>query len=539
MDTKTQPSLFDAEFAEQLNTQQLSAGFPEKLVLLDCETTGGKATFHRIIEIGLIVVEQGKIVETWESFIQPDQSVPEAITRLTGITTAMLEGAPRFGDIAELLLEKLQGRVFVAHNARFDYGFIKNEFSRVGIKYNGKTLCSVKFSRLLYPQFKRHGLDQIIKRFGFTITNRHRAFDDADMIYQFFLESSRLFAAEDIAAVCSEMSKRPTLPSKLSAKIIDNLPTAPGVYYFYDERGELLYVGKSVNIRHRVLNHFSQDHKNPKDLRMSSRIAHVSCQRTASDFSAQLLESQEIKRLSPTFNRRLRKTKKLYGLTINNNPEGYAVPHITAQETHQANEEQYGLFRTRYQVIKKLEHIADEFQLCHRLLGLEKSHSKQAPCFRFQLKKCAGACCGKEQPSHYNQRLLQALADYQRKVWPWPHAVVVKETDAEGTASWHLIKHWVYIEKLALPEDVYHHGLCFAEGTGAVKATIAGEIKSAPEATPILNIHTPEKHEEEKPEAFDLDTYFILVRFLLNRDNQRLSGLSIHPLAPIDTTYEY
>lgn len=523
MDTDTkQLCFFDGQFDSRINTTHLSSGFPEKMVILDCETTGGKATFHRIIEIGLIVVEHGRIVETWESLIQPDQSVPEAITRLTGINTAMLENAPRFADIAALLLDKLQARRFVAHNARFDYGFIKNEFSRIGIPFNAQTLCSVKFSRLLYPQFNRHGLDQIIKRFGFNISHRHRAFDDAAMVYEFFLESSRLFAKEDIESICTEIAKRPTLPSKLKRKDIDTLPSAPGVYYFFGEHQELLYVGKSINIRQRVLNHFSQDYKNPKDLRMSARIANVSFERTVGDFSAQLLESQQIKQLGPVFNRRLRKTKKLFGLSIDLNPEGYAIPLIKERETHKADEPQFGLFRTRLQVTNKLEQLADEFQLCHRLLGLEPtSQHNKSPCFRFQLKKCAGACCGKEDCDSYNPRLYRALANYQTQVWPWRDAVLVEETGAGQESALHLVNQWVYLAKLQLPNDIYDYGFGFARDREQHFDTANTALCSANGTTPVA-------------EHFDLDTYFILVRFLLKPETMHLNGLKIHPLKKLD-----
>ena len=144
---------------------KLSSGFPDAMVLLDCETTGGKAIYHRIIEIGLIVIEGGELIETWQTFIDPKVALPPFIQRLTGITPGMINGAPAFFDIAEELLSKLKGRTLVAHNARFDYSFLKNEFKRAGFTYNAKPLCSVKFSRNLYPQFKRHGLSEIIKRF--------------------------------------------------------------------------------------------------------------------------------------------------------------------------------------------------------------------------------------------------------------------------------------------------------------------------------------------------------------------------------------
>lgn len=510
-----QSSFFDNVLTDQGEgrTSTLSSGFPDKMVLLDCETTGGKATYHRIIEIGLIVVEQGEIVETWESFIQPDQQIPEAITRLTGIHQAMVADAPRFEDIADILLSKLELRTFVAHNARFDYGFIKNEFSRMGINYKAEPLCSVKFSRSLYPQFKRHGLDQIIKRFGFKIENRHRAFDDASMIYKFFLESSRLFSDDDIAAVCADISKRPTLPSKLNAKVIDKLPKSPGVYYFYDERGELLYVGKSVNIRNRVLNHFSQDHKNPKDLRMSARIADISFDTTPSDFGAQLLESEQIKKLSPTFNRRLRKSRTLFGLSIEFDCEGYAVSKIRDQHLSGPDDEQYGLFRTRHQVIKKLEQLADQYQLCPRLLGLENGSKA---CFRYQLKKCKGACCGQESSESYNQRLFAALENYQRKVWPWPDAIVVEEKQSETPSTLHLIKDWVYLRKLSTPEDIYDYGYRFTKPSEKPWEKLADSQRGG---------------QVDDPEHFDLDAYYILVRFLLNPELIAVNKLKIHPLA--------
>ena len=178
--------------------EQVSAGFPNKMVILDVETTGGKATYHRIIEIGLLIVDDGKLIERWQSFINPETSLPPFIQRLTGIQPSMIDDAPIFASVAKTLFDKLKGRTLVAHNARFDYGFLKNEFERVGISYNTKPLCSVKFSRDLYPQFKHHGLSAIIKRFQLTIENRHRALDDASMIYEFFLKSSALYSEGDI-----------------------------------------------------------------------------------------------------------------------------------------------------------------------------------------------------------------------------------------------------------------------------------------------------------------------------------------------------
>ena len=422
----------------------LSSGFPDKLVLLDCETTGGKAVYHRIIEIGLLVIENGVLIEKWQSFVDPQVALPPFIQRLTGISPAMLVGAPEFRDIASVLLSKLEGRTLVAHNARFDYSFLKNEFERAGISYNAKPLCSVKFSRNLYPQFKRHGLSHIIERFDLSIENRHRALDDAEMIHQFFLKSSALFPDQEIQATCESILKRPTLPVKLDAKEVEKLPASAGVYYFYDDKGTLLYVGKSVHIRNRVLSHFSSDHKNPKDLQMSSKIAHIDFTQTASDFGAQIHESNQIKVLSPIYNRRLRKIKKLYQFRTDTDKQGYLRLGIESIDTENpAADEQFGLFRSPRQASKKIERLADQYFLCHKLLGLEgdSRNSNGNPCFRAQLNKCFGACCGRESADIYNQRMQTALKNYQIKLWPYPNAILVEERDAQNPelSCFHLV----------------------------------------------------------------------------------------------------
>ena len=227
----------------------LSDGFPSDMVILDCETTGGKATCHRIIELGYMVIEDGQCIHRQQQFINPETSIPPGIQKLTGIRQEMLSDAPRFRDIAEELLTILKDRVLVAHNARFDYGFLKNEFKRCGLNYKSKPLCSVKFSRRLYPQFRRHSLDQIIRRFRFDIEHRHRAFDDAEVIHRFFLKSSALFHGDDIEATCIDLLKTSSLPVYLERSEVDRLPSSPGVYHFYDRQSRLLYTGKSVNIK--------------------------------------------------------------------------------------------------------------------------------------------------------------------------------------------------------------------------------------------------------------------------------------------------
>lgn len=492
----------------------VSSGFPTKMVLLDCETTGGKATYHRIIEIGLLVIEEGKLIEKWQSFVNPQTTVPPFIQKLTGIQPSMVVEAPTFSDIAPLLLEKLQGRTLVAHNARFDYGFLKNEFTRAGVNYKAKPLCSVKISRNLYPQFKRHGLSNIIQRFGLSIKNRHRALDDAEMIYQFLLKTSALFAAEDIEACCKKLLKQASLPTLLDAQDIKKLPSDPGVYYFYDGAGQLLYVGKSIHIRNRVMSHFSSDYNNPKDLTMNSKIDHIDYELTPTDFGAQLRESHQIKQLSPIYNRRLRKTRRLFQYQTDEDARGYRRLSIQTVTAHSPSAGHFGLFRSPRQASLKLQQLADEYLLCHRLLGLEgtRTGDRGKPCFRFQLNKCLGACQGQESAISYNQRLSEAIQRYQMHAWPYPSAILVEERNSSNPdlVAFHIVDRWQYVAKLDLAEDIYDYGFQVAE-----------------------NDHFAETVNQISPNSetnFDLDTYFILIRFLLNPEKMHLHNIRLWPL---------
>jgi len=507
---------------EQAPRKALSEGFPEQMVLLDLETTGGKVTFHRIIEVGLLIVEHGKIVERWNTLVDPEIQIPPFIQSLTGISPGSLNNAPLFASIAEELHEKLQGRVLVAHNARFDYGFLKNEFNRVGIKYSTKPLCSVKVSRKLFPQFKRHGLSEIIKRFEFAVENRHRAMDDAEVIWKLFLKASQLYDDQEIGAVCASLLKRPALPMHLDAAEIDKLPRTPGVYYFYDTQGQLLYVGKSVNIRDRVMSHFNSDHSNSKDLQMSGKIAHIDFKKTPTDLGAQLLESREIKALNPYFNRRLKKVTQLYQFQLTRDELGYDCMRIVMVKETADNAQlsgQFGLFRTRNKAIERLEKLALHYFLCQKLCGLQPSEkpAQRTACFGYQLKRCLGPCCQQETPDVYNERVAIAMKELRYRVWPWPSAILLEERgEGEDNTAWHLLNEWRYIRAVRSQDELYELGFRFAES----------------QTTDLTKANDPT---EDDPVDFDLDTYLILVRFLLNPDLKKSNHLKVQVLQAVDS----
>lgn len=476
------------------------AGFPDRFFILDCETTGGKALRDRITELAWIKVEHGQVIGHWHSLFDPQTTIPPWITNITGIHNSMVHDAPTFSQMADEIAEQLDGEIVVAHNARFDYGFLKNEFKRCGKAFHVKTLCSVKISRKLFPQVKGHGLDNILKRMRLTLKNRHRAMSDVLAVLAFFQKISQQFDADEVSAVCQSLLKSAALPSHLAQEEVHKLPNLAGVYYFYDEAGKLLYVGKSVDIKTRVLSHFYQDHQTATDLRLSKTLHHIDFQVTPSDFGAQILESQEVKRLRPSLNKRLKKVTQLYQLRLEEDEHGYLQTKVVAvKEDADSGEQRFGLFRSQRQAKGQLEKLVKNHLLCQRLSGLEGKHS--GSCFAYQLKKCMGACCQKEPVASYNTRLMGALKHLQKQVWPWSGPILVGErvsgTDVdkndESQVAHHLVDQWCYF----------------------------GRVRNEDEVAERLQSGLPE---------FDLDIYFILLRFLLEEQSIKDNGLQLRQL---------
>ena len=474
------------------------------MALVDCETTGGKAIRDRITELAIILIDDGIVTDQWQSLINPETAIPPWITNITGINTAMVMQQPTFAELWPTIEEKLKDRVIVAHNARFDYGFLKNEARRCGATFSAKTLCSVKLSRQLYPQYKRHSLDAIIKRLGCQVENRHRAMDDTIVIFQLFTSMTLELDKTTITAACDRLLKRPSLPSHLDEEQIKPIPDSPGVYYFYNENNRLLYVGKSINLKTRVLSHFYQDHQTSVDHHLSHQLHHIEYDETPSDFGAQILESQQVKNLKPSLNRRLKKVTKLFQYALAE-ADGYQTIKIEIVKEEQ-NSHSFGLFRSRRQASKRLEKLVDEHFLCHRLSGLEKG--SRGACVAFQVKKCMGACCQKEPAASYNLRVEKAMNKLKKQQWPFSAPVIVEEFNpVSKLKAFHLVNDWCYLGKIKTSMDLWSYEPLFNEQNQTV--TI-----------------------QQSDDFFDLDIYFILIRFLLSEDLCKKAGLKITPLLP-------
>jgi len=411
-------------------------------VFLDLETTGGKASGDRITEVALIEVFDGEVIDQYQSLVNPETSISQFITNLTGIDDEMVADAPVFADIAEDLLSKLLGKTLVAHNVRFDHSFLKNEFRRIGLDYRTKVLCTVKLSRMLMPELVKHSLDNLIHVHGLFVESRHRAMGDTDLLIQLMSKWVKHFGVEPLQKIIHLQLKTASLPPHLKQADVDSLPTKPGVYFFYDEKNTLLYVGKSVNIRDRVKSHFNNDHVSDKELEMSAQITRIDSEVCAGDLSAQLREAQLIKELRPIYNRQLRGTQSPWHFELVKNKQDYFTLQIKNTKTIAIEKLNtlFGIFRSKKMATNTLRKIVEDYALCHRFSGLEKSRS--GPCFAHQLKQCLGCCAGKETPESYNARVLSAMAVWSLDAWPYEGSVILREFSEEGAEQFHLIDRW-------------------------------------------------------------------------------------------------
>jgi len=278
------------------------------IVFVDLETTGGSVGEHRITEVGVVEVAAGQ-VSRWCTLVDPRQAIPPFIQQLTGITNQMVLGAPTFDEIAPALLKRLEGKLFVAHNAAFDRGFLRAEFERAGFSFNPDVLCTVRLSRALFPAEKRHGLDALVERHALVPSDRHRALADADLIWQFWQQLPTLVPQEALDEQIERLTRRHRLAGDITDELIDTAPAGHGVYAFYGENDAPLYVGRSVRVRQRVRAHLSGERRSSREQRMALQIRRVEWRATGGELGALLVEAQWIAALRPAFNRVPRVTR--------------------------------------------------------------------------------------------------------------------------------------------------------------------------------------------------------------------------------------
>jgi len=439
-------------------------GLPPRLAFIDVETTGAHPVRDRVTEIAILRVERGEVVARWESLVNPGVSIPRMIQDLIGITDDMVAEAPSFADIADTVGALLDGCVFVAHNARFDYGFVKNAFERIGRAFNAPVLCTVKLSRALYPEHHRHGLDALIERHGLQCEARHRAMGDTEVLWQFARLAAARFDVEVLARAAERAMKAPARPPGLAEGTLEAVPDAPGVYLLLAEpeppssgRERPLYVGRGTSLRGRVREHFAEGRVKGRDAELATRVRRVDWLETAGELGALLLEAELVRSLKPPYNRPPEAAEDAFALRLvagrKRAPIYERVP--IAGTDPQAWEGLYGVFRNPREADNLLRELALLYRLCPRRLGLEPGTS--GACSAHLAKRCAGVCARRETPAEHDARLEGALTAARLKPWLWPgEVVVVEHHPASGRQAFHLLDRWChlgYVEsREALPE---------------------------------------------------------------------------------------
>lgn len=431
---------------------------PERLAFIDLETTGANPVRDRITEIGIVEVD-GDRVSTWSTLVNPERPIPRFIQQLTGIDDAMVAGAPTFDQLADELAERLHGRLFIAHNARFDYGFVRNEYQRLGRRFRADVLCTVRLSRRLFPAHHRHNLDSLIERHGLSIgSDRHRAMTDADLIWQFWRLLRAAPGDNALLEAIRHQLKRPALPPHLDPALIDDLPESPGVYLFYGENDVLLYVGKSLDLRKRVLAHFAADTREYKEMRLTQEVRRIAWRETVGELGALLLESRLVKDAQPIHNRRLRRAADLCAWQLEEVAPGDFRPRLAsgAEPDFGRAGELFGLFATRREATNALRKIAEAYELCPIVLGLEKATRPGRPCFAHQVGKCRGACVGKEPIGLHSARMMAALGRLKLKAWPYPGPIgLVERDDFLDVEEVHVVHGWRYLGTARSEADIH------------------------------------------------------------------------------------
>jgi len=274
----------------------------KKFAIIDIETTGGSARRDKITEIAIILHDGHEILDTWQSLINPERSIPHYITNITGINDQMVQHAPKFYEIAKELVEWTEECIFVAHNVRFDYSFIAEEFRSLGYTYSKQQLCTVQMSRKAFPGLKSYSLGNLVKHFQIPLPNHHRAMDDAMATSELFRKIVQSPYYQRVNPILSRNSiKEQKLPAHIDMAYLQSIPNAPGLYYFLNEQRQIIYIGKSKNLRKRIYDHFSD--KTERSARLQAAVFHIDYQLTGNELAALLLESYEIKKHKPVFNK--------------------------------------------------------------------------------------------------------------------------------------------------------------------------------------------------------------------------------------------
>lgn len=369
--------------------------------ILDIETTGGQFNEEGITEIAIYRFDGHEVVDQFISLINPEIPIQPFVVKLTGINNAMLRSAPKFYEVAKRIIEITEGCIVVAHNASFDYRILQTEFRRLGFKFQKPTLCTVELSKKLLPGHASYSLGKLVRALGIPMADRHRASGDAMATVKLF----KMLLAQDVEKEIVKSLIKTEIKSGMSPKLLDiveNLPNKTGIYYIHNEKGDLIYIGKSKNIKKRVNQHFTGTTRKCKKIQLE--VYTVTYEETGSELIALLKESEEIKINKPIYNRSQRKTLFQWALYPIKDENGYLS--LSVRKTD-GRKKEITSFASVQEGKNALFKITDQYNLCQKINGL---YDTKNACFKYKIKECDGACIQEISPEEYNERVEEFIA---------------------------------------------------------------------------------------------------------------------------------
>ncbi len=371
--------------------------------IVDIETTGNGIKGNRITEISIFKYDGHEVIDEFTSLVDPECEIPYFITGLTGIDNETVRGAPKIDEIAQRILEITKGCIFVAHSVNFDYNVIKNELKHIGLDFVRKKLCTVRLSRKLIPGYRSYSLGKLCSALNIPLSDRHRARGDAHATVLLFAKLLRADGAEKVfKTFLNSRSQEATLPPGLPRETFENLPSAPGVYYFKNTTGTIIYVGKAINIKKRVLGHFYD--KSSKEVRLCQETTDIDFELSGSELLALLMESSAIKHHFPIYNRAQKRTVQQYGIFAYQDRKG--VLHLAYNKLKMVPKAITVCYSpTACRTF--LEHLCKMFELCPKFCHLQESNGA---CSHYSITECRGVCRDTESVADYNKRVEEAIA---------------------------------------------------------------------------------------------------------------------------------
>lgn len=364
--------------------------------ILDIETTGGQFNEEGITEIAIYKFDGHEIVDQFISLVNPEIPIQPFVVKLTGINNAMLHSAPKFFEVAKRIIEITNECVLVAHNADFDYRILRTEFRRLGYDFNVKTLCTVELSKKLLPEQPSHSLGKLVRALGIPMADRHRASGDAMATVKLFKMLLDKDLNKEIVKELIKFEIQKGIAPKLM-DIVEGLPSKTGIYYIHREDGNIIFIGKSRNIRKRVNQHFTGITKSAK--KIQNEVFTVTYEETGSELIALLKESEEIKIHRPIYNRMSPKSNFSWAIYAEKDANGYL--NLKLQKTDRRKKE-IKSYTSQQEGKDALFHISSNYNLCQKLTGL---YETKTHCFQHTINECDGACVGKISALEYNERV--------------------------------------------------------------------------------------------------------------------------------------